>query len=112
MSFEGRWRIIEMELWDRDAIDLVGPAFVEISAGGQGRFRFNAVEGSMDTRDVERYGQPGIEFAWEGGDDRDSASGRGWATLTPDGSLEGRIFLHMGDDSWFRAEPETGRPRP
>jgi hypothetical protein len=21
----GRWRIVEMELWDRDSIDLVGP---------------------------------------------------------------------------------------
>jgi hypothetical protein len=30
MSIEGRWRIVEMELWDRDAIELLGPAFIEI----------------------------------------------------------------------------------
>jgi hypothetical protein len=24
------WRIVEMGLWDRDAIDLVGPGFIEL----------------------------------------------------------------------------------
>ena len=112
MTITGRWRIVEMELWDEDAIDLLGPAFLEINAGDQGRFRFIAVEGWMDIRHIERDGRPGIEFSWEGGNDRDRACGRGWATLTPDGSLEGRIFLHMGDDSWFRAEPVSLRPSP
>ena len=60
----------------------------------------------MDVREVERQGRPGIEFSWEGNDEMDPASGRGWAALSPDGTLEGRIFFHMGDDSWFRAEPE------
>jgi hypothetical protein len=32
MSLKGRWRIVEMELWDEDAIDLIGPAFIEIDA--------------------------------------------------------------------------------
>lgn len=32
-------------------------------------------------------------------------SGRGWATLVADGTIEGRIFFHMGDDSSFRAIP-------
>lgn len=27
----GRWRITEMELWDSEAIDLLGPAFIERS---------------------------------------------------------------------------------
>lgn len=36
-------------------------------------------------------------------DEADPASGRGWAMLTADGSLEGRIFFHMGDDSRFVA---------
>ena len=26
MSILGRWRIVEMELWDEDAIDLLGPS--------------------------------------------------------------------------------------
>lgn len=27
----GRWRIVEMELWDTEAIDLLGPAFIEFA---------------------------------------------------------------------------------
>ena len=112
MTIKGRWRIVEMELWDREAIDLLGPGFIELTANGQGSFRFIAVEGWMDVREVERDGSPGIEFSWEGNDEMDPATGRGWATDRPDRSLEGRIYLHMGDDSSFRAEPETGRPDP
>lgn len=103
MSIQGRWRITEMELWDRDTIDLFGPAFIEIGPGDRGRFRFIAVEGVMDLRDVLRHGVVGIEFTWEGDDECDVASGRGWATLSTDGSLTGRIFIHHGDDSDFRA---------
>jgi hypothetical protein len=25
----GRWQIFEMDLWDRDAIDLLGPAIID-----------------------------------------------------------------------------------
>lgn len=32
-------------------------------------------------------------------DECDPASGRGWATVTADGSMEGRFSFHMGDDS-------------
>jgi len=107
VSIKGRWHIVEMELWDEDAIDLVGPAFIELRDDDQGSFRFIAVEGWMDVRQVDREGRPGIEFSWEGNDEMDPASGRGWATVGADGSLEGRIYFHMGDDSAFRAEPET-----
>ena len=103
MPINGRWRIVEMELWDQEAIELLGPAFIELTAKRQGSFRFIAVEGWMDVRDVKRDGWPGIEFSWEGNDECDSASGRGWATLAADGSLEGRIFFHLGDDSSFTA---------
>jgi hypothetical protein len=38
MSIAGKWCSSEMDHWDQDAIDLVGPAFIEF--GGQaGRFR-------------------------------------------------------------------------
>ena len=106
MQLKGRWRIVEMELWEPDAIDLLGPAFIEIKADGSGSFRLIAVKGWMDIRDVERNGLSGIEFSWDGNDERDPASGRGWAELSRDGSLEGRIFFHMGDDSAIRAVRE------
>lgn len=98
----GRWQIVEMELWDRDAIDLLGPAFIEIGADGTGSFRFIAVEGDIDGRHVERDGRPAVEFSWVGVDDNDDASGRGWALLVADDSLVGHIYLHRGDDSSFR----------
>ncbi len=45
MSLAGKWRITQMDLWDREAIDLVGPAFIEFGDGRSGRFRFITVDG-------------------------------------------------------------------
>lgn len=101
----GRWRIVEMDTWDRDAIDLVGPGFVEFARDGVGEFGFIAVHGWLDCRWSERDGRPFVEFSWEGDDEGDQASGRGWATLTEDGGLTGHLFIHLGDDSAFRAMP-------
>lgn len=75
---DGRWRIVGMELWDEDAIDLRGAALIEIGPSSDGSFRFIAVEGWTDVRPVDRDGAPGIEFSWEGSDESDHASGRGW----------------------------------
>lgn len=92
-----------MSVWDRDAIDLLGPGFIEIKADGTGTFRFIAVDGYLDCRFDERDGQRIVEFSWDGHDEGDPVSGRGWARPAPDGSLHGHIFFHMGDDSDFRA---------
>lgn len=89
----GRWRIVEMDPWDRDAIDLVGPAFIEITTDGHGSFRFTAVEGYVDGRHVEFDGRPAVEFTWDGTDEGDHVSGRGWAQLDEDGSLRGHLFF-------------------
>lgn len=102
----GSWRIVEMDLWDREAIDLVGSATIAFSADGTGRFRFIAVEGYLDGRYIEGGDGPRAEFTWEGNDEGDRASGRGWAELARDGSLRGHIFFHAGDDSGFRAIPQ------
>ncbi|MBN1170571.1 MAG: hypothetical protein JXA67_00155 [Micromonosporaceae bacterium] len=99
----GRWRITWMELWDADAIDLVEPGFIEFDGDGTGRFGFIVVDGWMDCRESTRDGRPCVEFTWEGSDEGDKVSGRGWATVAGDGTLDGRIFFHRGDDSDFRA---------
>jgi hypothetical protein len=103
----GRWRIVEMSGWDRDAIDLVEPGFIEFTEDGTGQFGFIAVRGWLDYRPAERDGQAGVEFTWEGIDEGDQVSGRGWASLVDDVMVEGHLFFHMGDDSSFRAEPFT-----
>jgi len=107
------WRITEMDLWDQEAIDLVEPAFIEF-AGQGGHFRFIAVEGWMECRHKERNRRPYVEFTWEGNDECDPAGGRGWARLEKDGSLNGRIYIHHGDDSGFKAIPfgEEAKPSP
>jgi hypothetical protein len=114
MSVTGRWRIVEMELWDADAIDLLGPGFIEFDDDLTGQFRFIAVEGWMDCREGRHDGRDGVEFTWAGSDDNDPATGRGWATQADSRTLKGRIFFHLGDDSGFRAvraeaEPTTAR---
>jgi hypothetical protein len=52
----GRWRIVKMSGWDRDAIDLVEPGFIEFSGNRTGQLRFIAVRGRLDCRPVEGDG--------------------------------------------------------
>lgn len=100
----GRWRIVEMEEWDE--LDDLGPPYIEFDAKGQGGFRFMVIEGWMDVRPAEHLGPTGVEFSWEGQQELDAASGRGWAQVTDEGELVGRIFLYLSDDSSFHAVRE------
>lgn len=112
MNVTGAWRIVEMDLWDAEAIDLLGPGYIQFGADRTGHFRFIAVDGWMDCQSGRRDGRPCIEFTWEGNDESDPASGRGWAALEEDGSLRGHIYFHLGDDSGFRAVRAEDAPKP
>ena len=105
MRIAGRWRITEAQLRDCDALNLVAPAFIEFAEdGSSGSFGFIAVQGRWT---VARWsGTGGRVWSWEGNDECNPANGRGWAVLEEDGSLCGRIFFHLGDDSARR--PRTG----
>lgn len=94
-----------MSAWDLDAIDLVEPGYLEFDGDGTGQFGFIAVRGWLDCRPVERAGRVGIEFTWDGVDEGDHVSGRGWAVFVDDETVEGHVFFHLGDDSSFRARP-------
>ena len=96
-----------MDNWDQEVVDLVQPGFIEFDEDGLGGLGFIAVTGELDCRDADRDGRPGVEFSWQGSDEGDDVSGRGWAALNPDGTLEGHIYFHLGDDSAFRAERLT-----
>jgi hypothetical protein len=100
-----RRRIVEMELWNRDAIDLVGPGFIEFFDDGTGRFAFIVVSAHLHCHDVGEDPSR-LEFTWEGFDEGDAVSGRCWAELDADRSLRGHIYFHDGDDSGFRAVRE------
>jgi hypothetical protein len=55
----------------------------------------------MDCREATRDGRPFVEFSWAGSDEGDQVTGRGWVALAEDGTLDGRILFHLGDDSGF-----------
>jgi len=111
VQIAGRWRIARMDTWAQDAVDLVGPGFIEFKPDGSGRFGFIAVTGWMDCRHGVHEGRHRVEFSWDGRDEGDSICGRGWAELLPDGSLKGHLFIHQGDDSGFFAVPFTGEEK-
>jgi len=106
--FVGYWRITEMEVWDAEYLDLMVPAFIEFDREQMGQFQFGTVRGRLDCRFGERVGVPVVDFSWEGENDNDPGCGRGWGALRGD-RLEGRLYIHCGDDSAFVAS-RTARP--
>jgi len=99
----GRWRILEMETWDMDFIDLVGEGHITFKKKNRGELQFGAVDCELDCR-IEKLGdQERIDFSFAGFDEGDEVSGRGWAVLQDDG-LRGKIYFHDGDESGFVAE--------
>jgi hypothetical protein len=109
--FVGNWRIIETELWDREALNLVAPAMLSLKPKGAGQIAFIAIEAQLDYRVVMRDEMPSIEFSFQGFDEGDEVMGRGWAILQGE-QLQGRLFFHQGDDSSFVAQREPRRKSP
>jgi hypothetical protein len=101
----GRWRITSMEMWDADYCDMEVPAYLAIRNDLMGEFQFGLVQGDIVARVSLVDGLARLEFSWEGCDENDPASGRGWMVVKGD-QAEGRIFLHQGDNSSFTAVRE------
>lgn len=98
----GRWRILEMDLWDKDFVDLAGEGHITFEKKNRGELHFGAVDCELDCR-IEKVGdQERIEFSFVGQDEGDEVSGRGWAKVEDD-RLRGRIYFHDGDESGFIA---------
>ncbi len=100
--YRGTWRIIEMEQWDQAFIDLVVPGYIAFREKNLGEFQFGAVHGDLDYRIEPYQNAERLEFTWEGEDEMDPVSGRGWAIIE-NGQLQGRLYFHEGDDSGFTA---------
>lgn len=101
--FLGRWRIVTSELWARKDLDTVVPAHITFSRERLGELELIIIGASIDYRVEERDGAPMTEFTWEGSDEGQPISERGWARLTGD-EIAGRLFIHQGDGSGFRAK--------
>lgn len=108
--FTGWWKIVSMTGWDQDFVDAEVPGFIEIESGGMGHFQFGYVRANLDAREGMRDGKPAVEFSFEGMDEMDECSGRGWAVLQGD-ELQGMIVFHGGDDSGFVARRKVA-PKP
>ena len=108
-SLTGVWRIVDTELWDLDDLDLLEPAHLTLEPDGLGALQLLAMEAELDYRIVERDGRPAVEFSFDGSDEGDRISGRGWAILDGE-QLCGRLFLHRGDYSGFTASRGEGVP--
>lgn len=109
VSLIGAWRIVWMSGWDQDYVDMEAPGHITFGKGSAGSFQFGMVQGQMDCRLDGLQGRR-IEFTWHGFDEGDELNGRGHAEVV-DGELHGHIYIHLGDDSAFRAIRQEARPR-
>lgn len=99
-KFIGRYRITEMELWDKDYIDMVVPGFIDIREDGYAEFQFGVVEGGGQygyTKDC-KY----VDFDWEGSSECDEASGEFELEINGD-KMTGTISFNDGDESELTA---------
>jgi hypothetical protein len=103
-AFIGSWRIVEMDQWDDDILDLNEEARLTFRGAADGEMAFGALKGFLDVRYGTRDGSACAEFSWQGHDDRDPACGRGWVTLGTAGRLVGHFYIHDGEDSGFVCE--------
>lgn len=95
----GRWRIVSADLWDRDYLDLCGPAMLEIGANGHGTLTFGVLQGDL----LIDYSRTLVWFRLEGDDDGHAVSGDGCADLQDDSTLEITLTFHNGDEAVLTA---------
>jgi len=103
-AFAGRWRIVEMDVWDNEVIDEFEEAHITFVGSSDGEIALIALRGDLDVRYDARDGSACAEFSWQGFDDNEPACGRGWAALGTAGRLVGHLYIQNGDDSGFVCE--------
>ena len=50
MTLKGKWRIVEMALWDLDFLDMMEPAYILFDDKAGGEFAFGCVTGQIHCR--------------------------------------------------------------
>lgn len=98
----GRWRIVEADQWDRDYLDLVEPAYLQIGSHGRAEFAFGALNATAELE----YGRSVVFFRWAGFDEGDEISGSGSAEIEDGGTLEIELSFDNGDDVILLARRE------
>lgn len=100
---KGKWRIVEMPDYTSDFPDMVEPAYILFDGKGGGEFAFGCVTGTIHgAGDTDS-----VTFSWIGNDEMDEARGDGAAEIQLDGSMNGQICFHGGDEAEFTARQWT-----
>jgi hypothetical protein len=99
----GRWRIVEADLWDRDHLDLCGPAMLTINANGTGEISVGAMTASLDIA----YSHDDIGSDWAGCEEGDQVEGEGDAEIRKDGLLVINFAYRHGDEVVLVAKRDT-----
>jgi len=95
----GQWDIVEADLWERDHLDLCGPATISIKADGHGQIAFGALQANLDLQ----YSRSMVFFRWQGFDEMDESTSEGDAELLDDGTLEISFTFDGGDEAILKA---------
>jgi hypothetical protein len=90
----GKWRIVEVDLWDRDYLDLVQSAYLQIG-GGWAEIAFGVVTAGGQPK----YSRTMVFFRFNGFDEGDKISGDLSAELQDDGTIEIELSFDNGDDA-------------
>ena len=101
--FIGTWHIYAMELWDADYFDMEVPAYVEVRPDNLGDFQFGLVSGGLSGYLEGKPPRQRFAFTWEGSDEMEPVSGRGWMRLKGEDEVLGLIDIHLHDRSRFKA---------
>ena len=102
-DFLGRWYISEMEMWDKDYIDAEVRGYILFNEDGSGEFQFGYVHGFMNCKyTIKDNDEDIVEFTWEGNDECDFASGRGYCKIN-NSIIIGKIFINNSETSKFKA---------
>lgn len=99
-SFPGYWRIVEMEQWDLDYIDMEIPGHITFKKDATGQVHFGCVDAGFNW--IFNSSKSRAEFTFSGFDEGDEVSGRGWAKVKGD-RLDGWMAFHLGEKSGFVA---------
>lgn len=106
-AFAGRWRIVEMDVWDNDVLDLAEQAHLTFEGAAGGEIAFGALKGFLDVRYGARDGAACAEFSWEGYDDNDPACGRGWGHHRHCGATRWPPFHPQRRQLWLRLRTDV-----
>ena len=101
-TYVGKWRITDMEQWDKECIDMMVPGYLTIKNDGTGLLQFGAVEAEVDGHLESINGVERLDFSLMGSDEGEEVCGRGWAEVIGR-NMKGKIYFHQGDDSSFTA---------